>query len=424
MDDVRGEGQTLHMPTAPRTAVRILSLARLISLTGSTAAFTALFYTIYHRTGSAAWLSATLLLTFGVSGLIAPVAGILGDRFDRKRVMILSDLGGAVCFGAMALAHDPALLLAAGFLAAVAESPFWSASGAAVPNLVQEKDLAWANGLLAAGRNAGVMIGPAVGGALIHAFGASWLFAGNGVSFVVSAILVATVRASFSRRRGAEEPQEQAKSYRGLRAGFAFLARDRVLRTILLAWFVFILGVGMAMVADVPLAELFGAGAIGYGLINASWGAGSVLGSLAGRRLSERSEVRYLVFGSIGISFCSLGIALSPWFWLVLALSLLFGLGDGATMVAEQGIAQRRTPDAVRSRVMAAFDGGIHLALAGSYALGGIVVPTMGPRGAYALGGVAGILAVLVLLPVFGSLRAGPAVRPAPDAAEAEAGAG
>lgn len=421
MDDVRGEGQTLHMPTSPRTAVRILSLARLISLTGSTAAFTALFYTIYHRTGSAAWLSATLLLTFGVSGLIAPLAGILGDRFDRKRVMILSDLGGAVCFGAMALAHDPALLLAAGFLAAVAESPFWSASGAAVPNLVLEKDLAWANGLLAAGRNAGVMIGPAVGGALIHAFGASWLFAGNGVSFVVSAILVATVRASFSTGQPVGS-QAEAKGYRGLRAGFAFLAKDRILRTILLAWFVFILGVGMAMVADVPLAELFGAGAIGYGLINASWGAGSVLGSLAGRRMSERSEVRYLVFGSIGISFCSLGIALSPLFWLVLALSLLFGLGDGMTMVAEQGIAQRRTPDAVRSRVMAAFDGGIHLALAGSYALGGIVVPTMGPRGAYALGGVAGILAVIVLLPVFGSLRAGPAVRPSPEAVEAGAG--
>jgi len=114
VDEVRGEGQTLHMPTAPRTAARILSVARLISLTGSTAAFTALFYTIYHRTGSAAWLSATLLLTFGVSGLIAPAAGILGDRFDGKRLMILSDLGGAVCFGAMALAHDPALLLAGG----------------------------------------------------------------------------------------------------------------------------------------------------------------------------------------------------------------------------------------------------------------------------------------------------------------------
>lgn len=146
------------------------------------------------------------------------------------------------------------------------------------------------------------------------------------------------------------------------------------------------------------------------------------VGSLAGRRLTERTEARCLVFGSIGISFCSLGIALSLWFWLVLALSLLFSLGEGVTMVAEQGIAQRRTPDAVRSRVLAAFDGGIHLALAGSYALGGIVVPTMGPRGAYALGGVAGILAVLVLLPVFGSLRAGPGVRPAAEGAEAGAG--
>ncbi|HEX9716986.1 MAG TPA: MFS transporter [Actinomycetota bacterium] len=303
-------------------------------------------------------MSATLLLTFGVSGLIAPAAGILGDRFDRKRLMILSDLGGAVCFGGDGARTRSGAAARGRFLAAVAESPFWSASGAAVPNLVPEKDLAWANGLLAAGRNAGVMIGPALGGALIHAFGVSWLFAGNGVSFVVSAILVATVRASFSKARGAVEPEEEVKGYRGLRAGFAFLAKDGVLRTILLAWFVFILGVGMAMVADVPLAELFGAGAIGYGLINASWGAGSVLGSLAGRRMSERSEVRYLVFGSIGISFFSLGIALSPWFWLVLALSLVFGLGDGMTMVAEQGIAQRRTPDAVRSRVMAAFDGG------------------------------------------------------------------
>lgn len=213
-----------------------------------------------------------------MSGLIAPVAGALGDRFDRKRVMILSDLGGAVCFGAMALVHDPALLLVGGFLAAIAESPFWSASGAAVPNLVQEKDLAWANGLLAAGRNPGGHDRTGRRGALVHAFGASWLFTGNGVSFVVSAVLVTTVHASFSRGRDAEEKQREGEGYRGLRAGFAFLAGDRVLRTILLAWFVFILGAGMAMVADVPLAGLFGAGAIGYGLINASWGAGSVLG--------------------------------------------------------------------------------------------------------------------------------------------------
>ncbi len=410
------------MPTSPRSAVRRLALARVVSLAGSAAAFTALMFTIYEKTGSAAWLSATLLLTFGVSGLIGPVAGALGDRFDRRWVMILSDLGGAICFGAMALAHDPALLLGAAFLAALAEAPFWSASGAAIPNLVSETDLTWANGLLAASRNAGVMIGPATGGLLVHAIGPHWLFAGNAASFLVSAAMVATVRLSFSRQREEVGGEEERGSYRGMKAGFSFLASEPMLRTMLLAWVIFILGAGMAMVADVPLADLFGAGAIGYGLINTCWGAGSVLGSLASRRLNERTEVRALVYGALGISLCSSAIALSPWFSLVLVLSLLFGLADGVTMVAEQGIAQRRTPDAVRSRVMGAFDGGVHLALAASYGLGGIVVPALGPRGAYALGGVAGLGAVLLLLPVAMRMRAEPSGLPTQEAAGTEIG--
>ena len=81
-----------------RSAVRRLALARLISITGGAAAFAALNFTVYERTGSAAWLSASLLLTFGVAGVFAPLGGVLGDRFDRKRVMIASDLAGAACY--------------------------------------------------------------------------------------------------------------------------------------------------------------------------------------------------------------------------------------------------------------------------------------------------------------------------------------
>ena len=114
----------------PRSAVRRLALARLISITGGAAAFAALNFTVYERTGSAAWLSASLLLTFGVSGVFAPLGGMLGDRFNRKRVMIASDLAGAACFLALAFVHEPVLLLALGFVAAVVEAPFWSASDA------------------------------------------------------------------------------------------------------------------------------------------------------------------------------------------------------------------------------------------------------------------------------------------------------
>jgi ENTS family enterobactin (siderophore) exporter len=386
--------------TNARSAVRRLAAARLISVTGGAAAFAALNFTIYERTHSAAWLSASLLLTFGVSGLFAPIGGVLGDRFDRRRVMIASDLAGAACFGAMALSQDPGWLLAAGFAAAIVETPFWSASAAAIPNLVDREDLAWANGLLQVGANAGIMVGPAVGGVLLAAFGAGMVFAANAVSFVLSAVLVLTVHGRF-----AEDRDDDADEHHGIRAGFVFIAHDRVLRTLVVAWSVFVLGLGMVMVADVPLAELFGAGATGYGLMIGAWGAGSVIGSLAGRRLTERIEPRALVAGTIAIGVTTAGVALSPWFAPVLVLILLAGVADALIMVADRNIQQRRTPDVVRSRVVSASEAFITIALAGGFLLGGPALQLLGPRGVYAVGGVLGLFGAVVLVPMLRSSR-------------------
>jgi len=391
----------MRSSTSNRSAVRRLAIARLISVTGGAAAFAALNYTIYERTGSAAWLSASLLLTFGVSGLFAPLGGVLGDRFDRKRVMIASDLAGAGCFAAMALIQDPAWLIAAGFLAAVVETPFWSASAAAIPNLVDEEDLSWANGLVQLGGNAGIMLGPALGGALLALVGSGTVFAANAISFVVSAALVATVRGRFAEDRDGEHENE----YRGIRAGFVFIARDRVLRTLVFAWCALVLGIGIAMVADVPLAEVFGAGSAGYGLMIGAWGAGSVLGSLAGRALREENEARMLVVGSAVIGLTTAGIALSPSFWPVLVLLLLSGAADALIMIADRSIQQRRTPDAVRSRVVSASEAMVTLALTAGFALGGPILELVGPRAAYAIGGVGGFIGAVVLLPVLRASR-------------------
>lgn len=384
----------------PRSAVRRLALARLISITGGAAAFAALNFTIYERTGSAAWLSASLLLTFGASGLFAPLGGVLGDRFDRRRVMITSDLAGAVTFAAMAFVEDPTLLLAIGFVTAVVETPFWSASQAAIPNLVGPDDLAWANGLLQVGANAGIMLGPAVGGVLLAAMGPGMVFGLNALSFVLSALVVATVRGRFS-----EDRSEQDDEHRGMKAGFVFIARDRVLRILVLAWTVFVLGMGMVMVADVPLVELFGAGATGYGILIGAWGAGSVIGSLAGRKLNERNESRALFAGTVLIGVTTAGVALSPWFVPVLVLILLAGLADAVVMVADRSIQQRRTPDVVRSRVVSASESVITIALAVGFVLGGPALELLGPRWVYALGGAFAFVGAVVLLPILRASR-------------------
>ena len=384
---------TVHR-SSPRAAVRRLAAARLISITGGAAAYTALMFTVYEQTRSPAWLSATLVLTFGVSGFLAPVAGAIGDRFDRRRVMILSDVAGVAAFAAMAFAGDPGWLLAFAFVSAVVETPFWMASAAAIPNMVEPSELSWANSLISLGRNAGIMVGPAIGGALVAAIGPTWVFGLNAITFAVSAILVWTVRAPFEGQRS------DATEHRGLRAGFVFIARDRVLRTLVLAWTGLVFGFGLVMVADVPLVEHFHAGSIGYGLLITFWGAGSVVGSLAGRYLNEDREPRALFLGTALIAVTTAAIAVSPWFAPILVIALLSGVGDAIVLVAEQGIQQRRTPDAVRSRVIATSEGLTSIAFILGFAAAGVVLRAVGPRNVYAIGGLTAAIGALVLLPI------------------------
>jgi MFS family permease len=211
------------------------------------------------------------------------------------------------------------------------------------------------------------------------------------VSFVVSAVIIMTVHARFSGGSGEDE-------YHGLRAGFRFLRQDRVLRTLLLAWVVFISGMGMSMVADAPLAAFFGAGSFGFGLLITAWGGGSALGSLFAKRMREGSEGTWLVSAGVIIAATGIGVGISPAFALAVALLFVMGLADGTTIVAETNLRQRRAPDAVRSRVSAAFMGVMHLMLALAYIAAAFVVPWLGPKTTYVIGGVTAGLAVFVLL--------------------------
>jgi MFS family permease len=116
------------------TPIHRLSLARLVSLTGGEAAYIALVALVYDRTDSSLWVSAALLSMIGVAGVCAPFAGMLGDRFDRRRVLIASDVLAAALFLAIALVDAPWQLVILAGLAAAAESPFIPTSSAAVPN--------------------------------------------------------------------------------------------------------------------------------------------------------------------------------------------------------------------------------------------------------------------------------------------------
>jgi len=384
-------------PIEARAKIRRLATGRLISVTGGAAAYTALNYTVWTRTHSPRMQALSLLLTFGVAGIVGPFAGALGDRFDRRKVMIWCEAVSAAFFASMAFAHAPIVLIMLAFGSALAEIPFITTSRAAIPNLVEhEDDVSWANSLVTMGTHAGMAVGPFIGGVLVATVGPSSVFALNAVTFAVSIGLTITVRGSYQEMRDTAEHDE----HRGLAAGLAFLWRDRVLRRLTIAWFVFVLGMGMGMVADAALAEHFGTGAIGFAALIACWGTGSVLGSGAGRFLRPATEPVWLVVGAFGIAAASFVVGSAPAFALVLVALFAMGATDGLTMVAETGIMQRRTPDAVRSRAMAGFEAALSLGLAIAYLLAGPVLERVGPQPTYRIGGVTALAAAIVLMPL------------------------
>ncbi|MGN6377602.1 MAG: MFS transporter [Gaiellales bacterium] len=391
------------MFTPPRTAIRRLATGRAVSFTGSEATWIALMVAIYASTHSTVWMSATLFVTIGASGLFTPIAGALGDRYDRRIVMVASDLAASAVAVALALAHAPALLVVLAFAGAVAQSPFFSASTAAIPNLVEATDVAWANSTIALGRSAGSLIGPVLGGVLAGLVNPSAVFLVNAVCFAGSAALVWSVRGRF-----ADPQREDAHEHRGLRAGATFIAREPVLRLMLAAWVVLLLLLGPVLVAELPLAHSFGVGSAGYGLLVACWGGGGIAGAVLARRLVRQHE-RWTMIGGTMVIGAGFGlVALAPVFELALIGMLAAGCAEGAVSVAEQGILQRRTPDAVRSRATAVTEAGMLAAFALSFPPAGFLIQLIGVRGVYAMAAIGGLLAGAVLVPAMRRLADAP----------------
>jgi MFS family permease len=384
-----------------RSAIRRLAGARLATMTGSWAANVAMAYVIYERTHSAVWLSALYLLTFGVMGFVNPFAGALADRVDRRRLMIASELLGGLAWTALVFVHAPWLMLALAFVAAFAHAPFPAASGAAIPNLASPADLAWANSLISLGRSVGTTAGPALGGLLVALVGGPFVFALNAASFLVSGLLIWRARGAYS----SAPTEHESATGKGLGAGLRCVLASPILLPILAGSTIMWFAMNLAIPADAPLAQHFGVGSIGFGLLDTAFGAGAILGALLARRLAPRLEPLALLIGAIGVSLGYGIVGLSPLFAVILAGQLIAALVDSVGMVASDNIVQRLTPDAIRGRVFAVFmTAGCAVSVV-AFAGAGFLVEALGPQGVYLLGSGAAVCGGLVMLPGLLRLR-------------------
>lgn len=197
----------------------------MVSNAGSWLQSVALGAYMVHLTGKATWVGLIAVATFLPMGVFAPLGGDLADRFDRRRFLLIAntiEAGVATVLAVVVARGDPSpwVIVGLAFLGGCVVSVRLPFIQALMPDLVPTDDLLAAASLGAAQYNLGRVIGPAVAGAVIAAWGFEWAFAGNAMSYGATILALAFVQVPLHERKHATEAL-----WARLRAG-ARAARD------------------------------------------------------------------------------------------------------------------------------------------------------------------------------------------------------
>jgi MFS family permease len=345
---------------------------------------------------SASAVGVTTALQFAPQLLLLPWTGLVADRYDQRKLLLLTQGAMALLatmLGALTVAGVVTLwevyLFAFTFgCAAAFDAPVRQAF---VGQLVEEKDLANAVALNSTSFNGARLVGPAAAGFLIAGIGIGWAFLVNGLSFVA-------VLASLLLLRPQEmHPHARAGRRRGSFAeGFKYVWSRPDLRAICVMLFlVGTFGMNFAIWTSAMAVKVFHTDAHGYGVLSSVMAIGTVGGALlaAGR---SRPYFTHLLGGTAVFGFGCVLAALAPGYWSFGAALALVGVALLTFLNSSNALRQLTTPPPLRGRVMAIRMG---IALGGTplgAPVAGWVADQWGPRWSMGIGALAGILAAAV----------------------------
>lgn len=327
---------------------RLLFLAAFVSGLGTWLALVALTIDVFDRTGSAKWVSALLIVGFLPGIVNGLLLGPFLDRLPRRRLMLASDLANVAIFAALPFANSATMLVVFSGLSGFANAFFRPVVYAALPNLVDERDLPNANSLLNTIENLTITVGPLASGLLVAATSPDVLYWINSLSFLASFALVLRIPA---RMLQAERAITRGH-WRDLADGFELVRRSRPLLTVLATWCTAMFATSAINVAEVVLAkEVFDAGDFGFGLLVAASGLGLTVGSFGVSSIIERRGIRVVYPVSLLLMAAGVaGAAASPSIWGAVAGVVVLGMGNGGAVVSNALLVQRGAPDQLRGR--------------------------------------------------------------------------
>ena len=340
----------------------------------------------------------TMALQLGPQLVLMPWSGLIADRFNRRKLLILTQtLMGLLALGLGILTvldiaqlwHVYLFALGLGVVAAI-DAP---ARQTFVSELVSEDKLSNAVALNSASFHGARLIGPAAAGLLTVAVGAGWVFMINAITFAATVFAMTLLRTKQLR-----QPPKASRERGQLMAGFRYVrGRSDIVVVMIAVFLIGTFGLNFAIFTSTMATIEFGRGAAEFGLLSSIMAIGAVIGSLLAARRS-RARLRLVVGGSALFGFsCALAAVMPTYTSFAISLTLI-GLSSLTLMTTANAYVQTTTRPEMRGRVMALymaiFVGGTPLGAP----LVGWVADYFGPRWALGLAAASGLLAAAAVL--------------------------
>jgi MFS family permease len=333
-------------------AVRLLWMARVASMVAFQMMGVAMGWQMYALTSSPFDLGLIGLFQFIPAALLSLPAGHANDRYDRSRVLrvalIVEATAACIMLAPTAAGHASREgIYAAAFILGSARAFEGTAFQTVLPMIVVQKHLTRAIAALASAQQTATIAGPALGG-LLYLAGPSLVYALCGALFVAASFGVSLIMTSHVASK--REPLTLQRLF----AGFGYIRRNPIIfGAISLDLIAVLLGGAMALLPAFA-RDIYGIGPWGMGLLRAAVAVGALSASLVLARAPLRGGVGRIMFICVGVyGAATILFALSPSFYLSMAVLVVLGAADMVSVVIRQTLIQVETPDDMRGRVSA-----------------------------------------------------------------------
>jgi len=327
---------------------------------------------IYHLYGSGRLLGLFLVIRLIPSVFFGSLGGVLADRFDRRKIMLICDALRALMVLAFIFSTGLTEFFVLGFMLSALDKIFTASFGSMLPDIVKKESLMQANSLSRMSSSVITVIGPALGGLLIGFWGYKVVFLVDSLSFVFSVLTMLMIRTVSKEAAHRKERQPIVQEFRETAL---FLAGSTLLLTTLFLRFLDGIGSG-AYNAVLPVFGLKAVGLKGsfYGYLIAFWGAGTFIGSMAVSFFHKRLKIPliHLYCGAMVIMAFGMGFTFRFDLWYCAFISIFIGgFGDGISSVIFMTFLMEKPPAHLRGKIFGTVSALLYMMVGiGTYAAG------------------------------------------------------